>query len=44
MECFEESWRDWLSSDIDYAVNDRKSMEAGAGNYMNMISVIASKK
>ena len=44
MECVEKSWCDWLSSDIDYAVNDRKFMKAGAGNYMNMISVIASKK
>lgn len=44
MECCEECWNDWLESDIDYAVNDRKSMNAGAGKYMNMISVIAYKK
>ena len=43
MSCFEDSWADWLSSDIDYAINDRKSMEAGAGKYMNLISVIAYK-
>ena len=44
MTCCETCWKDWLESDIDYAVNDRKSMNAGAGNYMNMISVIAHRK
>ncbi len=44
MSCHDECWKDWLESDIDYAVNDRKSMNAGAGKYMNMISVIARRK
>lgn len=44
MDCCEESWQDWLASGIDYAVNDRKSMEAGAGKYMNMISIITKRK
>ena len=44
MKCFQSSWDDWLQSNIDYAVNDRKSMEAGAGRYMNMISVITHRK
>lgn len=43
MSCMETCWEDWLNSDIDYAVNDRKSMEAGAGKYMNMISVLATR-
>ncbi len=43
MECFEESWNDWLSCDNKYAVNDRKSMEAGAGKYMNIIAMILRK-
>lgn len=44
MEGFEECWADWLSCDNEYAVNDRKSMNAGAGKYMNMISIIATRK
>ncbi|MDO5553482.1 MAG: methyltransferase domain-containing protein [Planctomycetia bacterium] len=44
MSCCEICWQDWLDSDIDYAINDRKSMNAGAGKYMNLISVIAHKK
>lgn len=43
MECTETSWNDWLESDHEYAVNDRKSMLAGAGKYMNTISVYALK-
>lgn len=43
MDCFEACWKDWLDSDVDYAINDRKSMEAGAGKYMNMISVLAQR-
>ena len=44
MSCHDECWNDWLNSDIDYAVNDRKSMNAGAGKYMNLIQIIAHKK
>lgn len=43
MECFEASWNDWLGCDNEYAINDRPAMEAGAGKYMNMISVMAKK-
>lgn len=44
MKCFETCWRDWLNSDNEYALNDRLSMEAGAGKYMNIISVIGKKQ
>ncbi len=44
MECFEECWQDWLSCEHQYAINDRLSMEAGAGKYMNLIAIIAKRK
>ncbi len=40
MESNEEVWNDWLASDNDYARGDRKSMEAGAGKYMNFVAII----
>ncbi|WP_100487090.1 SAM-dependent methyltransferase [Sporolactobacillus pectinivorans] len=43
MNCFEECWKDWLSSDNPYAVSDRRAMEAGAGKYMNFISVVCRR-
>lgn len=44
MESNENVWKDWLESDNEYAVNDRKSMNAGAGKYFNFISVVLRKK
>jgi cyclopropane fatty-acyl-phospholipid synthase-like methyltransferase len=44
MGCCEESWRDWLLCDNPYAVSDRPAMEAGAGKYMSLISIMARKK
>lgn len=44
MESNEEVWNDWLKSNNEYAVNDRKSMEAGAGKYLNFIAIILKKK
>lgn len=44
MTCFEVCWADWLSTDNDYAVNDRRAMDAGAGKYMNLISVLAVRE
>lgn len=44
MQCFEETWQDWLSCEHEYAINDRRSMEAGAGKYMNLIAIIAKRK
>ena len=39
-----ECWRDWLATDNPYAIMDRLIMEAGAGGYMNLISVLAIRK
>lgn len=47
MACFETSWADWLEAENEYrklAAIDRKSMNAGAGKYMNLISILATKK
>lgn len=44
MESNEECWNDWLESDNEYAVNDRKSMEAGAGKYLNFVAIIIRRK
>ena len=43
MESNEEVWADWLKQDNEYAINDRKSMEAGAGKYLNFIKIILRK-
>lgn len=43
MQCCEETWNDWLSCENEYAIRDRPSMEAGAGKYMNLLSVIAQR-
>ena len=44
MESNEEVWNDWLACDNEYAVNDRKTMEAGGGKYLNFIAIILRKK
>jgi hypothetical protein len=44
MESFDECWNDWLVCDNEYAVNDRKAMNAGAGKYMNFIAMILRRK
>lgn len=44
MQSNEEVWNDWLSQDNEYAVGDRKSMEAGAGKYLNFVAIILRKK
>lgn len=44
MESNEEVWADWLMQDNEYAVGDRKSMEAGGGKYLNFISIVMRKK
>lgn len=43
MESNEEVWADWLKQDNEYAINDRKSMEAGAGKYLNFIKIVLRK-
>lgn len=43
MESNAEVWADWLKQDNEYAINDRKSMEAGAGKYLNFIKIVLRK-
>lgn len=44
MESNEEVWADWLKQDNEYAVGDRKAMQAGGGKYLNFISIVLKKK
>ena len=44
MESNEEVWNDWLAQENEYSINDRKSMNAGAGKYLNFISIVLKKK
>jgi len=44
MESNEEVWANWLKQENEYAVSDRKAMEAGGGKYLNSIAIILRKK
>lgn len=44
MKSNEEVWADWLKQENEYAVGDRKAMEAGAGKYLNFIKIVLRKK
>lgn len=44
MESNDEVWADWLKQDNEYAVGDRKSMEASGGKYLNFIKIVLRKK
>lgn len=44
MESNEEVWNDWLKQENEYAVGDRKSMEAGGGRYLNFIKIVLQKR
>lgn len=44
MKSNEEVWEDWLRQENEYAVNDRKSMRAGGGRYLNFIRMVLRKK
>ncbi len=44
MESNDEVWADWLNQDKKYAISDRKSMEAGAGKYLNFVKIVLRKK
>lgn len=37
-------WTDWLKQDNEYAIGDRKSMEACGGKYLNFIKIVLRKK
>lgn len=43
MQSFDDCWADWLATDNEYARNDCKAMNAGAGAYMNFIMVTLKK-
>lgn len=38
-QCFEQAWKDWLSTDNPYAKDDIAMMEADGGRYMNIIAM-----
>ena len=44
MESNDEVWADWLKQENEYAVGDRKAMEAGGGKYLNFIKIVLRKK
>ena len=44
MESNEEVWDDWLKQENEYAIGDRKAMEAGGGQYLNFIRIVLKKK
>ncbi len=44
MQSNDEAWADWLKQDNEYAVGDRKAMEAGGDKYLNFIKIVLRKK
>lgn len=44
MESNEEVWHDWLACENEYAVGDRRAMEAGAGKYLNFLAIALRRK
>lgn len=44
METNAVAWNDWLMQENEYAVGDRKSMNAGAGKYLNFIKIVMRKE
>ena len=44
MESNEEVWADWLKQENEYAVGDRKAIEAGGGKYLNFIQIVLKKR
>lgn len=44
MEGNEEIWADWLRQENEYAVGDRRAMEAGGGRYLNFIAIVLRRK
>ena len=44
MERNSEVWSDWIKQNNEYAINDRKAIEAGGGDYLNFIAIILQKK
>ena len=40
----DEVWADWLRQENEYAVGDRRAMEAGGGRYLNFIKIVLRKR
>ena len=40
----EELWNDWIKCDNEYAVNDRKTINAGGAKYLDFIEIIMKRK
>ena len=43
MQSNEEVWADWLRQENEYAVGDRRAMEAGGGKYLNFVKIVLRK-
>jgi cyclopropane fatty-acyl-phospholipid synthase-like methyltransferase len=43
LNCFKETWKDWLMCDNEFAHRDIGMMEAEGGNYFNLVSIVATK-
>ena len=43
MDCYEQSWQDWLATDNPYAKGDSKAMNAGADEHMNFIFALLER-
>ncbi len=44
MESNDEVWADWLRQENEYAVGDRKAMDAGGGKYLDFIKIVLRKR
>ena len=44
MKVNEEAWQDWIALDNDYAVKDRKAIEADACKYLNFVRIVLRKR
>ena len=44
MQSLNEPWFDWIAQDNEYAINDRKSINAGALKYFNFIKIVLKKR
>ena len=44
MECTDSAWGDWVMQDNDYALGDKKAVEAGALKYLNTIAAVVKKR
>ncbi|MGA1820590.1 MAG: SAM-dependent methyltransferase [Thermoplasmatota archaeon] len=44
LDCHGQAWKDWLSSDNEYAIQDRPMMEADGGKYYTTVSISAVRK